>query len=392
MKKTICLLSLIAAAVCSAAEGVWSSRGSAVMDPKGVNQAGNPCITVVGSDKGNGYGGMTLTMPLDLTGATGADTIRFKAYKNITGVVVMLRGKTNQAHKSFRLPIDGKEVVLKLDKKDWAFSGKVKDFAVYEDLVIYHSALKHSWQSFGITSLAIEKGGKKLYEYSSDMTFKPRKYQVHNLGHGGHNTLDLIKLQLGKAVKLKPTVAIVMVGTNDMNNHRKLVPIDQYEKNLRKITADLEKSGAKVILILPPPCINEVVLKRAHKDAPKEMLADLSGNILKVCAVMRKLAAEKKYDLVDFHSIVSKNTPLAGRNSYLRNPANTASDDGVHPTREGYAVLSKAVYDVIKKQNYDPSVTVCLGDSITFGSAMLGAGTSYGTSYPAQLAALLNGE
>jgi lysophospholipase L1-like esterase len=134
------------------------------------------------------------------------------------------------------------------------------------------------------------------------------------------------------------------------------------------------------------------VLKRAHKDAPKEMLADLSGNILKVCAVMRKLAAEKKYDLVDFHSIVSKNTPLAGKNSYLRNPANTASNDGVHPTREGYAVLSKAVYDLIKAKGYSAEVTVCLGDSITFGSAMLGAGTSYGTSYPGQLAALLNGE
>ena len=58
MKKTICLLSVIAAAVCSAAEGVWISRGSAVIDPNGTNQAGNPCVTVIGSDKGGGYGGM----------------------------------------------------------------------------------------------------------------------------------------------------------------------------------------------------------------------------------------------------------------------------------------------------------------------------------------------
>ena len=181
-----------------------------------------------------------------------------------------------------------------------------------------------------------------------------------------------------------------MVGTNDMNNHSKLVPIDQYEKNLRKITSDLEKSGTKVILILPPPCIKEVV--RAREDAPKELLVDPAGNILKVCAVMRKLADEKKYAVVDFHSIVSKNTPLDGKNSYLRNPAHTAGNDGVHPTREGYAALSKAVYELIKKNNYDPSVTVCPGDSITFGSAMLGAGTAYGTSYPAQLAALLNAE
>lgn len=393
MKKTICLLSVIAAAVCSAAEGVWISRGSAVMDPNGTNQAGNPCVTVIGSDKGGGYGGMQLNLPLDLTGATGADTIRFKAYKNISGVTVMLRGKNTQVYRTFRLPVDGKEIVLKLDKKEWKFSDEgPKDFTAYDDLVIYHSSLKYSWQSLGITSLVIEKGGKKLYEYNSDMTLKPRKYQVYNLGHGGHNTVDLLRSQLNRAVKLKPTLAIVMVGTNDMNNYRKLVPIDQYEKNLRKITSDLEKAGAKVILILPPPCINEVVRLRAPQAAPKELSVDPAGRLLQVCAVMRKIAAEKKYDLVDFHAIVSKNTPLDGKASFLRNPANSASNDGVHPTREGYAVLSKAVYDLIKAKGYSAEVTVCLGDSITFGSAMLGAGTSYGTSYPAQLAKLLNGE
>lgn len=392
MKKTICLLSVIAAAVCSAAEGVWISRGSAVIDPNGTNQAGNPCVTVIGSDKGGGYGGMQLNLPMDLTGATGADTIRLKAYRNITGIYVMLRGKNSQVYKSFRFPTDGKEIVLKLDKKDWVFSGKVKDFSVYNDIVFYHSELKYSWQSLGITNMVIEKGGKKLYEYNSDMTLKPRKYQVYNLGHGGHNTVDLIRSQLNRAVKLKPTLAIVMVGTNDMNNYRKLVPIDQYEKNLRKITSDLEKAGAKVILILPPPCINEVVRLRAPKAAPKELSVDPAGRLLQVCAVMRKIAAEKKYDLVDFHAIVSKNTPLDGKASFLRNPANSASNDGVHPTREGYAVLSKAVYELIKAKGYSAEVTVCLGDSITFGSAMLGAGTSYGTSYPAQLAKLLNNE
>ena len=392
MKKTICLLSVIAAAVCSAAEGVWQSRGSAVIDPNGTNQAGNPCVTVIGSNKGGGYGGMQLNLPMDLTGATGADTIRFKAYKNISGVTVMLRGKNTQVYRTFRLPVDGQEVVLKLDKKEWKFSGKAQDFTAYDDLVIYHSALKHSWQSFSITSLSIEKGGKKLYEYNSNMTLKPRKYQVYNLGRGGHNTVDLIRSQLNRAVKLKPTLAIVMVGTNDMNNYRKLVPIDQYEKNLRKITSDLEKAGAKVILILPPPCINEVVRLRAPKAAPKELSVDPAGRLLQVCAVMRKIAAEKKYDLVDFHAIVSKNTPLDGKASFLRNPANSASNDGVHPTREGYAVLSKAIYDLIKAKGYSAEVTVCLGDSITFGSAMLGAGTSYGTSYPAQLAKLLNNE
>ena len=389
MKKVVCLLSMAAAVAMPAVEAVWSSRGGAVIDPNGVNQAGNPCITAVGSNQGKGYGGLKLTVPLDLTGATAADSIRFKTFRNISGAVVMLRGKNTQVHKSFRLPSDGKEIVLKLDKKDWIFSGKVKDFTIYSDLVIYHSALKYSWQSLGITSLVVEKGGKKLYEYASDMTMKPRKNQVYNLGRGGHTSTDLINRQLSNALKKKPTLAIVMAGTNDVKDHRKLAAtLEQYEKNIRKITSDLEKAGAKVILITPPPCINKIL----HKRAPEEKIGNALENMKKICSIVRKIAAEKKYVLVDFYEIVNQKAPLESAASYLRNPANSASEDGVHPTREGYAALSKALFDAIKKNNYSAAVTVCLGDSITFGSAMLGGGTAYGTSYPGQLAKLLNNE
>ena len=386
MKKIICFLAVASAALCGAAEGVWSSQASAVIDPNGVNQAGNPCITAVGSGKGKGYGGLKLTMPLDLTGANSADTIRLRTFQNISGIVVMLRGKNSQAYKSFRLPSDGSEIVLKLDKNQWRFSGKDKDFAVYEDVVFYHSIVKLPSQSLGITSLVIEKNGKKLYEYQSDMTYKPRKNQVYNFGRGGHTSGDLIKHQLSKALAVKPTLAIVMVGTNDVNNYRKLAPIEEYEKNLRKITADLEKSGARVILITPPPCIDAMLLKRT----PQGKIGNPSENVLKVCNVVRKVAAEKGYALVEFYDIVNKKAPLESFESFLRNTANSSSEDGVHPTREGYAALSKALFEVIKKNNYSAAVTVCVGDSITYGSGMLGAGTAYGTSYPAQLADLLN--
>lgn len=391
MKKLFCALTLMSAAALFAAEPVWTKQGSADLDPKGVNQFGKPCITAVGNGVGKGYGGITLKYPLDLTGATQADTIRFKTYHNLSGIVVMFRGKANQAFQMMRLPGDGSEIVLKFDPAKWNFTGKKKGaFDNYSEVVFYHSSFKRPDQSFGITSLIIEKGGKKIFEYVSDMTAVPRKNKVYNLGRGGHNTANIISSQLNRAIKLKPTLAIVMVGTNDMNNYKKLIPIDKYEANLRKITSALEKTGAKVILITPPPCINEVVRLRAPKAAPKELSVDPAARILKACAVIRKLAEEKKYDLVDYHAIVSKNTPLAGKNSYLRNPANSGTNDGVHPTREGYAVLSKAVYDLIQAKGYSAAVTVCLGDSITYGSAMLGAGSAYGTSYPGQLARLLN--
>ena len=107
---------------------------------------------------------------------------------------------------------------------------------------------------------------------------------------------------------------------------------------------------------------------------------------------MRRLAAEKNYLLADFHQIVAQKIPLDSAESYLRNPANTGDNDGVHPTRTGYAVLSKLLAEIIEKNNLSKERIVCLGDSITFGAHMPGAGTAYGYSYPGQLAKLLNNE
>ncbi|MBE6367894.1 MAG: hypothetical protein E7052_08325 [Lentisphaerae bacterium] len=386
MKKTICSVILLTAAIAGAVDGSWKSRGSAVLDPAGKNQAGNPCITAVGSGAGKGYGGLQLTFSeaLDLKGAGAGDTVRFKTFQNINGLVVMFQGKNTQCYQSMRLPADGTEVVLTLDPAKW--QGCKGEWGSYTGMVFYQSAFKQRYKSLGITSLVIEKGGKKLYEYQSSNTLAVRTNQVYNLGRGGHNSADLLRRQLAKALKLRPTLAVVMVGSNDAGNPRKMLTLDKYEANLRKLTADLEKSGAKIILITPPPCIPEIVYKRSSK----EKIGDVSATVLKIVAIIKKLAAEKGYPLVDYYDIVSRKAPLESAESYLRNPANSDSLDGVHPTREGYAALSKAVLEVIRQQQLPTARVVCLGDSITFGSAMLGAGTSYGTSYPAQLAELLN--
>lgn len=387
MKKTIGLLALFSAAFLTAADGVWSKQGSAVIDPRGVNQAGNLCITAVGDGSSKGYGGLILTMPLDLTGATGTDTIRFSTYHNIYAVTVLLRSKSGNAYRSIRLPDDGSEVVLKLDPAEWKFTNsKHNGFVVYDDLVFFQSELKMPDQSLGITGLSIEKDGKKLYEYKSDMTLKPRKNQVYNLGRGGHNSYELRNYMLSRALKLQPTTAIVMIGTNDVNNPGKLIPLDQYENNLRHIIAEFEKSGAKLILITPPPCIDSILYKRS----PQAKIGNASENIRNIVSIVRKVAAEKNCILVDFYQIVSRKAPLESPESYLRNPANSAAEDGVHPTRSGYTALSQAVYDAIVKNNCPTARVVCVGDSITYGSAMLGAGSAYGYSYPAQLAELLN--
>ena len=365
----------------------WSAKGSAVLK-QGVNQAGNECVTAVGSGTGGGYGGLLLTTPIDLRGATEADTIRMKLFQNLGWLTVMFRGKESSIYRGIQLPNDGKEVVLTFDRKLWTTGkGDSEQFFEYDDVVFYTSFFKHPCQSLGITDLVIEKGGKKIYEYHTDNTLPPRKNDVRNFGIGGFNTRDVLR-QLPQIISYKPSLAIIMIGCNDMSNVNKLVPIEEYEANLRKITATLEACGAKVILVTPPPCIEELVYLRQNKE--KIGGDGALAKIKKTGEVMRKLANEKKYVFVDFFALVNQKSPLNGPQSYLRNPANSGTDDGVHPTKEGYQALAKKLVEEIKAKNLPVSKVACIGDSITFGSAMTGAGTATGDCYPGVLAALLN--
>ncbi len=368
----------------SAAE--WSAQGGAVL-AQGVNLAGNPCVTAVGAANGKGYGGLVLTTPLDLRGAKPGDCIRFRLLQNLGGMVVMLRGPGRQIYRSIRLPEDGKEISLSFDPAQWQTGkkGQPAEFGEFTNIAFYASHFKHPSQRLSFTDLVIEKDGKELFAYHAVGTAPQRRNQVVNFGRGGHNTADLLRAQLPPALKRNPTLAIVMIGTNDFGNPRKLVPADQYERNLRQIVAALQKAGAKVILVTPPPCIPAVVKARPNRAPDAPPIADLAA----VAATVRRVAKETGCVLVDYHAIVSAHGDLEGVSSWLRNPANSGSMDGVHPTREGYAALAKALADTIRQNGLDPARTVCLGDSITYGSAMIGAGTATGECYPGQLSALL---
>ena len=382
MKKIIGIMGALLTATLAFAEfDGWTARGGAVLAP-GENQAGNPCVTAVGAGTGKGYGGLTLTFsaPLDLTGATAQDKITVKLFQNISNGFVMLDGKESQLYRALRFPADGRPMVLPLDRAAWTTArGDKEAFGKYERIYIYAGHFKHPSQRLSVTALEIVKGGQKLYSYESDNPVPVRANQVWNFGRGGHNTNDLIKIQLPNALKFDPTLAIVMIGTNDTLNERKLVPIGTYETNLRKIVDDLQNANAKVILVTMPPCGGTPRIKPENP-----------AKIEKTAALVRKIAQEKNCVLVDFYAIVAASAPLDGEQSMIRNLANAASDDGVHPTAAGYKALAQALAKEIRDRKLPAERTVCLGDSITFGSAMTGAGTATGDCYPGQLAKLLN--
>ena len=211
--------------------------------------------------------------------------------------------------------------------------------------------------------------------------------RISNLGKGGASSGDILKYQLKQAIQLKPDIAIVLAGTNDMINSGKLSSYDNYEKNMRSIVNALKKSGSAVILVTIPPCEERILFMR-HKP---ELFGDETPNkrILNANKIIEKIAEEEKIPLADFFSLVKKKGMGETKTSLIKNMANSGTMDGVHPTAEGYLMLAEIISQIISENKLPWKKIVCIGDSITYGASMKGAGTATGDTYPAKLSEFL---
>ncbi|MBO5924536.1 MAG: SGNH/GDSL hydrolase family protein, partial [Lentisphaeria bacterium] len=214
------------------------------------------------------------------------------------------------------------------------------------------------------------------------------EYTVHNLGKGGYTTGNIIRYRLPQALKLKPQAVVLLAGTNDMLNTGKLATFEQFEKNLRYIVKTLQKNGAEVVMNTLPPCSEKLLLKR-HK--PEKFGKTMPmARIDQANKIVRKIAAECNCELIDLYDLVISSGDPDSAESLLRNPANVKSSDGVHLRSEGYRFWAEKLSQTSTLKNLPPkSVTVCLGDSLTWGAGMKGAGTVEGETMPAFLKNLM---
>jgi acyl-CoA thioesterase-1 len=101
-----------------------------------------------------------------------------------------------------------------------------------------------------------------------------------------------------------------------------------------------------------------------------------NGKVERYNKALRALADEKKVPVADFAGVVAAADQQAGK---------LVSADGVHLTATGYEALAQCFWKVVAGEIKDKTTIVCLGDSVTFGAGVKGAGTTTGESYPACL-------
>lgn len=137
--------------------------------------------------------------------------------------------------------------------------------------------------------------------------------------------------------KLNPECAVIMFGTNDVTR----TDAATYTKQMRAVSEACLKNGTVVILTTIPP--------RAGQEKKCEAFA----------AAVRKLAADLKVPLVDYHAEVLKRRPDDWNGSLPKFKASVKDDyqvptliggDGVHPSNP--AKLSDYSADALNSNGY----------------------------------------
>ncbi len=214
--------------------------------------------------------------------------------------------------------------------------------------------------------------------------------EVVNAGSPGRNTRAILSSLDSEVLSRKPELTVLLAGTNDSLNSAALLPLADSSANLSEIVAKLRGSGSKILMLTPPPFHKPYLLARHPAEAYGSEGPETRLN--KFVAMQRRLCGALSIPLVDLNRIFAALGEIGeGPTSLLRNKANSNSEDGIHPTADGYRLVAACVYQAILDLNLPRGRIVCAGDSMTYGLNMAGMGSCVGESYPARLQALLNG-
>ncbi len=229
-----------------------------------------------------------------------------------------------------------------------------------------------------------DEGKDNLVEVAS------AKFKLFNQGVAGNTSADLLNRVDGDVIALHPDLTIVMVGTNDMLNSRKVTSYVDYEKNLTELIERVKATGSQVMLLSSLPADSEYLFKRHDKSKyaghPDEVMASARD-------IVEELSLRFDCHFVDLYDeFTSRGLPDHNRDIYIRNKRNSRVEDGVHPTAAGYQLVGEIIWDYLTSNDLQNRYKriVCFGDSITKGSGASGAGTVTGKNYPSYLNTKLN--
>jgi lysophospholipase L1-like esterase len=191
---------------------------------------------------------------------------------------------------------------------------------------------------------------------------------VINSGVSGNTAASLLA-RITDATTPKPTLVLVMIGTNEaILGDTSYV---HFQRNLTEVVNALKASGTSVLLLTPPPIVSKFnsAINSARLDTVRAEIEAVSQS-----------AGCGYFDIYSNIETILHAYIVPG----IYNP------DGVHPNKAGYADMTDYLYQYLKNGITKGTKIVCFGDSITYGLGVNGAGTTTGDTYPADLYRELN--
>ena len=147
-------------------------------------------------------------------------------------------------------------------------------------------------------------------------------------GISGQTTPQMLVRFRQDVIALKPTVVVILAGTNDIAGNTGPSTLEMIEDNLMSMTELARANGIRVVLSSVLPVI----------DYPWKRGLDPAQKIVALNAWMKSYAARVGAVYLDYHSA------MANERQGLRTDL---TNDGVHPTEAGYRVMAPLVEKAI---------------------------------------------
>ena len=152
-----------------------------------------------------------------------------------------------------------------------------------------------------------------------------------NAGVGGNSTAKALRRLKKDVLTREPDVVVVQFGTNDLraDADHAYVPVAQFRANLESIVDQCRTHNATIVLCTLPPIDHDAFFTR-HEREPFDALGGLGTLITNYRDAARQVANDRQATLVDLNSLLAKEP------SWM-------SQDGVHPSAAGNAIIAKHV-------------------------------------------------
>lgn len=154
--------------------------------------------------------------------------------------------------------------------------------------------------------------------------------RLHNLCVSGATTEDVLREQLGAAIATRPTLVTLGIGINDIGHG---MPIERFARNYEEIIKRLKtETSARIVITNIPDMSFAPVIPASQRDDTRRSV-QLFNEKLEAIA--------KRYALLVVDTYAETHRVIPSHPEFF-------SEDGFHPSAEGYEYWAEAMWPTVK--------------------------------------------